>query len=142
MILPDLSFLMARHAYTPGALVSSQRKASKESMVARPPELSNSFVHGSRQSIANAVPRSKSHSLSSVDIAAANFVLIERVGGECGLPFYHAHYANEHALNDCKVENAATIHVPKHMKATCPSRCVVVRSGRAPRRARSGVMPT
>lgn len=62
MILPDLSFLMARHAYTPGALVSSQRKASNESMVGRPPESSNSFVHGSRQSIANAVSRSKSQS--------------------------------------------------------------------------------
>ena len=46
------------------------------------------------------------------------------MGGACGLFFYHTHYANEHALNHCKVENAATIHVPKDMKATCPeARC-------------------
>jgi hypothetical protein len=30
----------------------------------------------------------------------------------CGLKYYHAATANEHALNECRVEDAATIHIP------------------------------
>ncbi|KAG9838189.1 hypothetical protein KCU98_g10578, partial [Aureobasidium melanogenum] len=44
--------------------------------------------------------------------------------GACGLKYTHVVYANKHALNDCKVENAAQIHVPPTMKVTCPEeRC-------------------
>ncbi|KAG9660183.1 hypothetical protein KCU64_g3359, partial [Aureobasidium melanogenum] len=44
--------------------------------------------------------------------------------GACGLNYTHVVYANKHALNDCKVENAAQIHVPPTMKVTCPEeRC-------------------
>jgi hypothetical protein len=28
------------------------------------------------------------------------------------LRYYHAAYANEHALHECRVEDAATIHIP------------------------------
>jgi hypothetical protein len=37
----------------------------------------------------------------------------------CGLRYYHAAYANEHALHECRVEDAATIHIPPPMKVVC-----------------------
>jgi hypothetical protein len=37
----------------------------------------------------------------------------------CGLRYYHAAYANEHALHECRVEDAVTIHIPPPMKVVC-----------------------
>ncbi|KAH0350663.1 hypothetical protein KCU83_g4686, partial [Aureobasidium melanogenum] len=44
--------------------------------------------------------------------------------GACGLKYAHAVYANNHALTECKIENAAQIHVPPTLKIFCPEeRC-------------------
>jgi hypothetical protein len=37
----------------------------------------------------------------------------------CGLKYYHAATANEHALHECRVEDAVTIHIPPPMEVVC-----------------------
>jgi hypothetical protein len=37
----------------------------------------------------------------------------------CGSKYYYAATANEHALHECRVEDAATIHIPPRMKVVC-----------------------
>jgi hypothetical protein len=39
--------------------------------------------------------------------------------GACGLRHYHGIGANEHALRECRVEDAATIHIPPPMEVVC-----------------------
>ncbi|KAG9567276.1 hypothetical protein KCU71_g2618, partial [Aureobasidium melanogenum] len=42
--------------------------------------------------------------------------------GACGLKYAQAVYANKHATDECKVENAAQVHVPPTLNVVCPEK--------------------